>query len=163
MGDFCVRGTCRPGTLTLCNGTSRCNYGECVPSTGLCTVKPVDNAANVTCDDLNLCTINDRCTNGTCAGDVDPIQAENNVACGAVIPAPPSSTNNTSIIIFAVAGAAALIGAIAGLAFLIKRVRDNKLLDAETWNPDTFTSVGANPLYSGSEKAVNNRLYEGSM
>jgi len=107
--------------------------------------------------------MNDRCINGTCSGDVDQNQATNNVLCGALPPTTPTSVNNNSIIIFAVAGAAALIGAIIGLAFLIKRIRDKKLLDAETWNPDTFSSVGSNPLYKGSEKSVDNRLYEGSM
>jgi len=76
---------------------------------------------------------------------------------------PPSSANTSSIAIFAAAGGAALIGAVAGLAFLLKRIRDKKLLDAETWNPDTFSSIGSNPLYKGNSNMVNNQLYEGSM
>jgi len=94
---------------------------------------------------------------------IDQNLADNNPACGALLTTPPSSAANNSIIIFSVAGAAALIGAILGLAFLLKRIRDKKLLDAETWNPDTFNSVGSNPLYKGSSKSVDNRLYEGTM
>jgi len=130
--------------------------------TGSCTVVPVPNALNKTCDDNNICTKDDRCVDGACAGDQD--ESHNDlVICGAIPPTDPASVNNNTIIILAVAGGAALIGAIAGLAFLLKRIRDKKLLDADTWNPDTFSSVAVSPLYKGSEKSVDNRLYEGSM
>jgi len=66
-------------------------------------------------------------------------------------------------LIFGLVGAGALIGAIAGIAFLVKKIRDSKLLDPDTWDPDKFSSIGSNPLYKGSEKSVDNRMYEGSM
>jgi len=77
-----------------------------------------------------------------------------------LITSSPKAVKNTSIIIFAIIGAAVLIGAIAGLAILIKKIRDSKLLNPDTWNPDTFSSIGSNPLYKGSEKTMDNALYD---
>jgi len=74
----------------------------------------------------------------------------------------PAAPNTIPITIITVTVATAAVGAIVGLAFLIKKVRDSRLLDPDTWNPDTFSSVGANPLYKGSVHTVDNRLYEGA-
>jgi hypothetical protein len=123
----------------------------------MCIKENVPDADNQTCNDFNICTTDDRCVNGTCAGDID----EGLVGTDECFP-PPASVNNNTIIIFSVAGASALIGAIVGLAFLIKRIRDSKILSPDTWNPDTFSSIGANPLYKGNQKVVDNRLFEGS-
>jgi len=159
IGDVCVLGVCSPGTPRVCevDKDDVCHFSRCNAVTGECLTEPRPNYENITCDDLNICTRNDLCVNGTCIGDVDP-NTQDTEQCA---PISPSAVNNT-IIIFSVAGAAALIGAIVGLAFLIKRIRDSNILSPDTWNPDTFSSVGANPLYKGNQKIVDNRLFEGS-
>jgi len=154
VDDLCVQGRCVRGEKTVCNVTEQCKKSLCEPTTGECVLSPID--ANITCNDGNVCTMNDICVNGTCIGETDPTLAQS-VECGFV----PSSPVTNSIIIFSVAGAAALIGAIVGMAFLIKKIRDSKLTDPDTWNPEAFNSIGANPLYKGSSKVVDNRLYEG--
>jgi len=161
VGDVCSGGSCIPGLPKVCNTTGQCDSASCDSMTGQCQSFVVDNSLNKTCDDGNICTFQDVCTNGTCAGVNNPALV-NATECGfiPIINATPKQVKNTSIIIFAVAGAAALIGAIAGLAFLIKKIRDSKLLNPDTWNPDTFSSLASNPLYKGSEKAMDNALYE---
>jgi len=47
------------------------------------------------------------------------------------------------------------------MAFLIKKIRNSKITNPDTWNPELFSSIGANPLYKGNQSVVNNRLYEG--
>jgi len=109
----------------------------------------------------NDCTTNDTCVAGSCKGTSDPIKAAL-VVCGGSPPAGSSTTtNNTTIIIFALAGAAACIGAIVGGAFLLKKVRQAKLMDPDTWNPDKIGSVGTNPLYKNLGTTKENLLYEG--
>jgi hypothetical protein len=105
----------------------------------------------------------DTCINGTCRGVIDP-SLQFTEQCGFNGTSIPSaSVNNTAVIAFSVAGAIAAIGAIVGMAFLIKKIRNSRLTDPDTWSPDTFSSIGANPLYKGSEKIVDNRMYEGSI
>jgi len=83
-------------------------------------------------------------------------------ACGGSSPSGSSATaNNNTIIIFAVAGAAAFIGAILGFAFIMRKIRQSKLLDPDTWNPDKIGSVGTNPLYKNLGTTKENLLYEG--
>jgi hypothetical protein len=159
QGDICVLGVCSPGEPTICKvgELDVCHLARCDPLTAECVTFDRPNYENITCNDNNVCTRDDKCVNGTCIGDVDPLTIDTE-QCS---PASPSAINNT-IIVFSVAGAAALIGAIVGLAFLIKKIRDSKILSPDTWNPDTFSSVGANPLYKGNQKIVDNRLFEGS-
>jgi hypothetical protein len=33
------------------------------------------------------------------------------------------------------------------------------LMNPDSWNPDMFSSVGANPLYKGNKNVVDNALY----
>ena len=65
------------GTLKDCSAfADDCNAAECV--NGACIPSPLDG---VTCDDLDACTVDDSCTNGTCAGDwngTDPTCGCNN-------------------------------------------------------------------------------------
>lgn len=113
---------------------------------------------NIPCDDLNLCTTNDTCLNGTCSGVPDPATLDL-VECGAD-GSSDGDVGQTSLIIFTVAGAAAIISALVGGAFLIKKIRNSRLLDPDTWNPDTFNSVEINPTYKGLEKAFVNPLHD---
>jgi hypothetical protein len=105
-----------------------------------------------------LCTTNDTCYNGTCSGVPNPATIDL-VECGAD-KSSGGDVGQTSLIIFTVAGAAAIISALVGGAFLIKKIRDSRLLDPETWNPDTFNSVEINPTYKGLEKAFVNPLHD---
>jgi len=152
IGDHCTGGKCVSGIQKTCNTTDQCKLSYCNSTNGNCVVNNVPNNQK-TCDDLNICTINDVCVDGECTGTL---------ACNGTTTDLVSSTvvKNNSIIIFSVAGAAAVVGAIIGMAFLAKKIRDSKLTDPDTWNPDMFSSVGANPLYKGSAKTVDNRLYE---
>jgi len=115
---------------------------------------------NITCDDGNICTINDVCVNGTCSG-VKNVNLQNSANCSAAALSPKAVTT-TATIAFTVVGSAAAVAAIVGVAFLVKKVRDSKLLNPESWNPDMFSNVAANPLYKGSSTNVDNRLYEGT-
>lgn len=156
IGDICVGDVCFPGEPVECNkNTDVCNSGRCDPASGQCIIEPRPDTDNITCDDTYFCTKDDRCTNGTCVGVTDPALA-GTIDCGYV---PPGAGSQLAIIL-SVAGAAALIGAIAGLAFLIKKIRDSKILSPDSWNPDTFSSIGANPLYKGNQKVVDNRLFD---
>lgn len=161
VGDVCAGGVCLPGVDTVCNTTGQCEGATCDPKTGSCQTFVVPDSANKTCDDGNICTYQDVCSQGNCKGIENPALV-NATQCGFVplITSSPKAVKNTSIIIFAIIGAAVLIGAIAGLAILIKKIRDSKLLNPDTWNPDTFSSIGSNPLYKGSEKTMDNALYD---
>ncbi len=67
--DECTAGTC-DGTPVIagtpCN--DECNVGTCSATTGLCDRIP--RADGTTCDDGDLCSENDTCTAGACAGAV---------------------------------------------------------------------------------------------
>jgi hypothetical protein len=64
--DACTTGLC-VGTLQDCSGLDdACNVGVCNPGSGICESAPA-NEGN-TCDDGDLCTTLDACTNGLCAG-----------------------------------------------------------------------------------------------
>jgi hypothetical protein len=73
--------TCEPepGTVVACNANlnTECSIQECVPATGLCKAKSV-NEGNP-CDDDDPCTDSDICVAGECAGFVIP-------ACGIGLP-----------------------------------------------------------------------------
>ena len=62
--DACVHGVCT-GIQVNCNDGNVCTDDFCDPQTGLCD--PINH--NRTCDDGDVCTINDRCENGLCVGD----------------------------------------------------------------------------------------------
>jgi hypothetical protein len=67
--DVCTNGTCA-GTLKLIDDGNPCTTDACDLITGNITHIPVANGA--ACDDNNPATINDVCTNGTCAGTLKP-------------------------------------------------------------------------------------------
>jgi len=157
VGDYCHAGTCIRGPLVDCSGVVKhqCKSAICVVATGDCLIIDLDRR----CDDDNICTTNDHCINGSCIGE-STNETRSLVACGAIPPEQSEDVGGTSLIVFTVAGAAALIAAIAGIAFLIKKIRDSKLLNPDTWDPDKFTSIDVNPLYSGLENVVDNPLAE---
>lgn len=157
VDDTCFGGVCRAGRNVICTTAEQCKSTSCNSSTGLCEY--FNREENSTCDDTNVCTKDDRCINGTCIGDIDESLLESPPCGNPPLPSVSPADPTNLVVIFVVTGAAALIGAIAGLAVLLKKIRDSRLLDPDTWNPDTFSSVGANPLYQGSSKVVDNRLY----
>ncbi|MSQ84765.1 MAG: hypothetical protein EXR77_18150 [Myxococcales bacterium] len=61
----CQKGKCEGGTGTACDDKISCTTDSCDPVIG-CSFKAVTNG-NV-CDDANLCTTTDVCTNGSCVG-----------------------------------------------------------------------------------------------
>ena len=67
-GDACSNGVCF-GESVDCSGLDdACNIGVCNETLGSCEAAPANESAS--CDDGDVCTVNDACTNGTCAGVV---------------------------------------------------------------------------------------------
>eukprot|EP01062_Namystynia_karyoxenos_P050926 TRINITY_DN3977_c0_g1_i1.p1 TRINITY_DN3977_c0_g1~~TRINITY_DN3977_c0_g1_i1.p1 ORF type:complete len:4379 (+),score=1193.64 TRINITY_DN3977_c0_g1_i1:100-13137(+) len=70
VDDACVAGECKGKDLCAgksCNSPAECQEpGTCLPSTGLCVYTTMMNGAS--CDDGKNTTVDDVCTNGTCAG-----------------------------------------------------------------------------------------------
>ena len=64
IGDLCEEGSCVPGALQSCDDENVCTDDSCDAETGECVVTP--NTAN--CDDGDLCTAEDVCTEGSCIG-----------------------------------------------------------------------------------------------
>jgi hypothetical protein len=63
--DTCQAGACA-GQTVICTAADQCHVaGTCSPATGLCS-SPIQ-ANGTGCDDGNLCTQSDVCTNGACA------------------------------------------------------------------------------------------------
>src|SRR5690606_6158812 len=63
--DVCVSGVC-VGSPLQCNDHNACSDDSCDPATGSC----VHAAISASCDDDNICTENDTCVDGLCAGTV---------------------------------------------------------------------------------------------
>ena len=63
VNDRCVAGACVPGTPRNCVDGNPCTDDSCQPLVG-CVFTP--NTAP--CDDHRVCTIDDRCSHGSCAG-----------------------------------------------------------------------------------------------
>ncbi len=75
----CKEGACvvNPATVIVCEGAglNPCVPYECIPTTGTCVKKPLENGA--TCDDQNACTTGDFCSNGVCKGKQTPCDDKN--------------------------------------------------------------------------------------
>jgi hypothetical protein len=67
--DTCQLGVCVGANPVVCTALDQCHVaGVCNPTSGVCT-QP--NAVNGTsCNDLDECTVNDTCQNGTCTGQM---------------------------------------------------------------------------------------------
>jgi len=156
--DICKQGVCKPGAVVVCPTPDICTEHFCNTTDGEC----YPDYTNSSCNDNNQCTDGDICHLGVCAG-VSTETTRKLPACG-FVQSPVQEANPTvPITVITVTVAAALIGAIIGAVFLIKKIRQSKLMDPDTWNPDVFSSVGANPLYKGSVHTVDNRLYEAQL
>ena len=65
--DTCQAGVCSGGNPVVCTPLDQCHAaGTCAPATGQCSNPPVTGQS---CNDGNVCTRQDVCTNGTCVGD----------------------------------------------------------------------------------------------
>src|SRR5262249_12329181 len=64
LGDRCSGGSCVPGAERDCNDNNVCTDDSCNTTTGECEY--TNNTAS--CDDLNPCTLDDTCADGTCVG-----------------------------------------------------------------------------------------------
>lgn len=70
VGDECWKGMCASGIQKDCSHyDSTCSRGVCDTNTGDCVSVPIHE--QVACNDGLICTIQDRCINGKCKGDVD--------------------------------------------------------------------------------------------
>jgi len=80
QGDKCIVPSgqtlmvCTPGTPRNCNDNNVCTLDAC-DAAGNCTHV---NQDNITCDDANACTLNDRCIDGTCRGAAEAVCNDNN-------------------------------------------------------------------------------------
>ena len=67
LTDTCQSGTCTAGAPVTCTALNGCrDAGTCDPQTGACSNPAVPDG--LACDDGQISTIGDVCTNGTCAG-----------------------------------------------------------------------------------------------
>ncbi len=62
--DFCMSGTCHPGSLHGCDDKNQCTKDTCDASAG-CVHLALDATP---CDDSSACTVQDMCAKGTCSG-----------------------------------------------------------------------------------------------
>ena len=83
-GDSCGGGACQAGSAKACASGKDCVVGECSLVTGKCAWK--NAPAGKACDDGSLCTSDDGCDEGQCAGkkvDCDDASPCTNDACKA--------------------------------------------------------------------------------
>jgi len=64
VGDSCLQGTCLSGVATVCDDKNPCTDDSCNPDTGQC--ETTNNT--LSCDDGDLCTVEDTCAGGACHG-----------------------------------------------------------------------------------------------
>ncbi len=79
--DTCVDGGCIGGEPVVCDpppGQCYDSPGECDPADGACVFTP--SAPGSTCDDENVCTVNDGCLDGDCVGG-SPLDCDDHEAC----------------------------------------------------------------------------------
>jgi len=62
VNDKCSSGACKAGAPLSCDDANACTFDACDPATG-CQHTPAAGA----CDDLDQCTVNDKCDAGKCA------------------------------------------------------------------------------------------------
>jgi hypothetical protein len=65
-GDNCNNGSC-VGTPIACSDNNPCTVDSCDPDTGCVFIVA---SSGTPCDDLNACTTDDVCNNGSCSGTV---------------------------------------------------------------------------------------------
>ena len=71
LGDECDNEECQPGEQRSCDDGSDCTDDSCLSADGSCLHEPLDQT---TCDDGNPCTEEDKCTEGTCKGELLPLE-----------------------------------------------------------------------------------------
>ena len=65
VSDKCTGGICLPGTKLVCNDSQVCTTDTCDVKIG-CVYTPL--ADGIACDDVNICTLVDKCAAGKCTG-----------------------------------------------------------------------------------------------
>jgi hypothetical protein len=73
--DRCEEGICLPGATLDCDDGNPCTGDSCAPETG-CLFEPND----APCDDMNICTVQDKCSLGQCIGAM-PVNCEDDNPC----------------------------------------------------------------------------------
>jgi hypothetical protein len=75
QADACASGACVSGPPVVCTASDACHEaGTCGPATGVCS-NPVA-PDGIACSDGNVCTLNDACLSGVCAGEGPASPAE---------------------------------------------------------------------------------------
>ena len=72
--DICVNSVCQHVPVDCSILDDQCNVGVCDPGTGTCEKDPLPLNGH-SCNDGNMCTANDICTNGTCVGSAKDCSA----------------------------------------------------------------------------------------
>ena len=80
VGDFCAAKKCFGGTPDPCDDGDLCTIDSCDPGAGCGHVLAPDGTV---CDDDESCTSSDVCTEGVCAGAIDPICPDPGDCCTA--------------------------------------------------------------------------------
>ena len=75
VGDYCEEGVCRAGNVDSCDDDNACTFDTCEMTIG-CMHEPLDGF----CDDGDVCTIQDMCADGVCAGTL-PLNCDDGDPC----------------------------------------------------------------------------------
>ena len=77
-GDFCLQGTCAPGTQPAC-APKACAEVSCEPTTGVCSEAPLGDGTS--CNDGDACTTGETCGGGNCSGGLPVLCEQDDNAC----------------------------------------------------------------------------------
>lgn len=76
---ICVMGSCQGSTPMTCPDPGPCQTATCLPSTGGCMTSTLPDGTS--CDDLDACTTNESCTQGSCGSGVPITACQNGDGC----------------------------------------------------------------------------------
>ena len=87
--DICINGACVGTTLSRCDDGNPCTVDVCAAQSGCSNT--VDDT--LPCDDGFLCTTNDACNGGTCAGTPDTTTCDDGLFCNGAETCVPDDPN----------------------------------------------------------------------
>ena len=71
IGETCLNGACQGGSANVCDDTNACTADSCDETGSVCVNNPIP-LNGTSCEDGNLCTNPDACSNGACTGAWTP-------------------------------------------------------------------------------------------
>ena len=90
--DSCQAGACVGASPAVCTALDQChNAGTCNPATGVCS-NP-NKPDGTTCNDADVCTAPDTCTNGACSGPILDSDNDGTPNCSDGCPNDPNKTS----------------------------------------------------------------------